>query len=83
MKIFSGLYDLVTNPVSLYALITLAIVGVVSWHTNSVMALAALATATPAMLVYCNHKISLAQMAQDASPPAPTNSTIESPRGVL
>jgi hypothetical protein len=63
----SGFYQILQSLSGTFSLLTLIVIGIVTWHSPSVggIALAAFATAVPSILAYCEHKETLQQVAQN------------------
>ena len=63
MSILTGIKDILTSLSGTFSLITLAVLGIVTWHAPVIgaMALAAFATATPAILAVLEHREEMAK----------------------
>jgi hypothetical protein len=71
MSLWTGVKQLIESPSGVFSLIALFVIALVSWKQPTVggVALAAFAGAVPAILAFCEHKETLAQMAQSVAPP--------------
>jgi hypothetical protein len=85
----SGVYGILQDTSSTFALITLIGVLVVTFLKPVLggIALAAFCTAVPGILAYCSHKVTLAQMV-NSTPPASSQTTVLTnndlpPQGIL
>jgi uncharacterized membrane protein len=67
-KCVNGLYDILQSLSGTFALITLAVIAVVTWHAPTVggIALSAFATVIPAILAYAENKETLQAAASQA-----------------
>jgi hypothetical protein len=77
MKIFTGIYELITSPSGFFALLSLAVLSVLSWHlgvawvTAAAAAWSAFFAIIPAALGYFEHKETMFQLQQPPPPPPP------------
>lgn len=77
MSIFNGIYQLITSPSGFFALLSLAVLTVLSWHlgvawvTAAATAWSAFFAIIPAALGYFEHKETMAQIQQSVPVPAP------------
>jgi hypothetical protein len=75
MNLCNGLKEICYSLSGTFSLITLVVLAVVSWHTNSPIALAAFASIIPAVLTLAENREQLQQVAQQsAKPPFPNQS---------
>jgi hypothetical protein len=67
-KCVSGFYDILQSLSGTFALIALAVIAVVTWHSPTVggVALASFATVIPAILAYAENKETMQQAALQA-----------------
>lgn len=70
--ILGGIIQLLQSPSGVFGILTLGAITVVTWHQPSVggAAFAAFVGIVPAILAFCEHKETMAQMTQ-LSPPLP------------
>jgi hypothetical protein len=68
IKCLSGLYQILQSLSATFSLLTLIIIAIVTFHAPAIgaVALAAFATAVPAILAYAEHKETLQQAAIQA-----------------
>lgn len=79
-----GFYLILQSLSGTFSLITLLVIGLVTWHSPLIggIALASFATVCPTLLGYFEHKETLAQIAvANPQPPAPPIVVVDNPRG--
>lgn len=69
MNLCNGFKEICYSLSGTFSLITLVVLAVVSWHTNSPIALAAFASIIPAVLALAENKEQLQQVAQQSAKP--------------
>jgi hypothetical protein len=71
-KCLSGFYQILQSLSGTFSLLTLLVIGVVTFHAPMIgaAALAAFATTIPGILAFCEHKETLQQVAMQAVQPA-------------
>ena len=66
MNILSGIIGIITDPPSLFAFITLLVTAGITVHNPAAWpALAAFCGVVPPILGFCQHRITIAQLAQN------------------
>jgi hypothetical protein len=64
MNLLNGCKEICYSLSGTFSLITLVVLAIVSWHTSSVVALAAFASVIPAVLALAENRETLNQMSK-------------------